>query len=379
MNDSSAGATVPAILARHVQAHGGETIFRKKDRGIWKAVTWEALSQHVQRIAAGLQQAGFGPGQVAGVLSQTRPDAAYADLAILSAGGACLAIHPDEEADQLAHVLNETRCGLLFVENEEQLDKVLTVRAGCPSLSRIVIFDMKGLRDFDDPQCTSLAGFEASAPAALPAITPDQPAILLFPFGERAARPRTLSHGDVMHLLASASPMLGLKPGDERLAVLPMSTLMEHVLGLYLALQTRTISNYLESPETAVENLQEVQPTVFGADAEAWSRLHDRITRNARAATRLQGALYRWAVAAAGHGGVLAGLAHLLVLNAVRRELGLNRLRLAYVCGTPVPADVTAWANALGITIQRVDGPAPRGATVDARSRALMEEAYSGT
>jgi len=374
------GTTIAAIVAQHVAAHGSETILRKKDRGIWKAVTWSELDGHVRAIAGGLSQAGFGRGQVAGILSQTRPEAAYVDLAVLGAGGTSLAIHPDEEAEQVGHILRESRCRLLFVEGEEQLDKTLTIRDSCPDLQRVVIFDMKGLREFDDPQCTSLAAFSAPGAAAGGAtLSPDQPAIMLFPFGERGGRARVLSHGDLMHLLGSAGSELGLRPGDERLAVLPMSTLMEHVFGLHLALQTRTISNYLENPETAIENLQEVQPTVFGADAEAWTRLNERITRAAAGATPVQRTLYRWALRAGGRGGVSAGLAHLLVLNSVRRELGLRKLRLAYVCGTPVPPDVTSWAKALGIAIHRIDGPSPQGAKVDARSRALMEEAFSET
>jgi long-chain acyl-CoA synthetase len=372
--------TMPTIVARHVAAHGNETILRKKDRGIWKAVTWAELARHVQDIRAGLHQDGFGPGQVAGVLSQTRPEAAYADLAILAAGGTSLALHPDEEPEPLGHTLAVANCRILFVENEEQLDKALTVRSSCASLRRIVIFDMKGLREFDDTACVSLSQFTGASATVPPVtITVDQPAILLASSAERGGKPRTLTHGDVMHLLESATPMLGLRPGDERLAVLPLSSLMEHVLGLYLALRTRTISNYLESPETAVENLQEVQPTVFGADVEAWSRLYERITRAADAATGMQRALYRWAIDAGQRGGIMGLLARMLVLHSVRRELGLNKLRLAYVCGAPIPSDVLGWAKALGISIQRIDGPAPRGTAVDARSRALMEEAYSGT
>ena len=373
------GDTICAILARHATAHAGEVILRKKDRGIWRSVTWADFADHIAQIAAGLHHAGFTAGQVAGVLSYTRPEAASADLAILSVGGTSLAIHPDEEQEQLGHILRSTECSLLFVENEEQLDKALSVRATCPSLQRIVIFDMKGLREFSDPQCGSIAQFRVSSPLPAVTVTPDTKALLLFPLGEKGGRARSLTHGDITHLLTEAGALLRLRPGDERLAVLPMSTLTEHVLGLYLALQTRSVSNYLESPETALENLQEVQPTVFGADAEAWSVLHQRVGHNAAGATRLQGALYRWAVAAGQRGGVVAGIARLLVLHAVRRELGLNRLRLAYVCGASVPHDALGWAKALGITIQRLDTPAPRGASVDARSQALLKEAYSAS
>jgi long-subunit acyl-CoA synthetase (AMP-forming) len=80
---------------------------------------------------------------------------------------------------------------------------------------------------------------------------------------------------------------LGVQSGDERLAVLPMSDQAERVLGLYVALDAGIVSNYLESSETGRENLQEVKPTLFGADAEAWTRLHARITAAADAATAI--------------------------------------------------------------------------------------------
>jgi long-chain acyl-CoA synthetase len=171
--------------------------------------------------------------------------------------------------------------------------------------------------------------------------------------------------------------MLAPRAGDERLAVLPMSHVMERVLGLYFALHSRIVSNYLESPATLAENLQELQPTVLGADPQTWERLYARASQAAAGATRLQQAAYRRAVRAGQGGGPSAGLARWLVLRAVRRELGLARLRLAYVGAAPVPADVRHWAAALGITIRQIDGAAARRDASDASYRALQQEAYS--
>ena len=70
--------------------------------------------------------------------------------------------------------------------------------------------------------------------------------------------------------------------GDERLALLPMCNVMERVFGLYLALDARVISNYLESPDTVMENLQEVQPTLLGADPQLWQLLYTRATSRRR-------------------------------------------------------------------------------------------------
>ena len=85
----------------------------------------------------------------------------HIDLGILGAGGVSGGIHPEQEAEPLGQALRDSRCRVLFVENDEQLDKALLVRDRCPALQRIVIIDMKGLRDFADPMCESLQAFVA--------------------------------------------------------------------------------------------------------------------------------------------------------------------------------------------------------------------------
>ena len=162
-------------------------MLRKKDRGIWKATTWAQLGARVREVGPGLKAIGFRPGDVACVLAETRPEWVYIDLGILGAGGVSGGIHPEQEAEPLGQALRDSRCRVLFVENEEQLDKALLVRDRCPALQRIVIIDMKGLRDFADPMCESLQSFIARAAndgdwdAGVAAIAADQPAVLLLP------------------------------------------------------------------------------------------------------------------------------------------------------------------------------------------------------
>ena len=144
-----------------------------------------------------------------------------------------------------------------------------------------------------------------------------------------------LTHGDALHLIANARSLLPLRAGDERLALLPMCHVMERVLGLYLALDARVISNYLENPDTVIENLQEVQPTVLATDPRIWQLLHARVGNAAAGATRMQRMLYRWAIAAGARGGPAAVLARFCVLRAVRRELGLQPAAAAPISAAP--------------------------------------------
>ncbi len=308
-------ASIPGLLSQRAASNGNETILRIKDRGIWKTVTWSQLEATVRKIGMALLAANSARGAVVAILSETRPEAVYADLAVLGCGAASVAIDPDEEPDRVRHLLSSSGARLAFVENEEQLDKVLTVRDRCPALSRIVVFDMKGLRDFIDAGCVSLANFiQAETPAdwsaAVRAIEPDQPAVIQFPHGDSVGR--TLTHGDLVHMMSAARAQLPIRQSDERLVVLRLSDITERVWGLYLALETGCISNYPEGPDTIMENLRELQPTILGADAEVWAHLQALATARVKAATATQRMVYRLALRAGRSGGLVGRFADLL-------------------------------------------------------------------
>jgi long-chain acyl-CoA synthetase len=374
--------SIPALIAQRAASAGTETILRTKDRGIWKSVSWSALNEKVREIGSALLAAGFGRGDVVAILSETRPEVVYADLAVLSCGAASVAIDPDEEPDRVRHLLASSGARLAFVENEEQLDKVLGVRDQCPGLSRVVVFDMKGLRDFADAGCVGLgdfllAGGSTDWAEAVRLLEADQPAVIQFPRGDHFGMGRTLTHGDLMHMVAFARTRLPIQGGDERLAVLRLSDITERVWGLYLALEAGCVSNYPEGPDTVTENLQELQPTILGADAAVWAHLHRLATAKTAAATSTQRWAYGWAQNAGRVGGPKGQLANLLVLGAIRREFGLKRLRLAYVGGAPISAPAMDWARCLGISIQRVDEIPANAGQVDERYRALLDDAYA--
>jgi long-chain acyl-CoA synthetase len=374
--------SIPGLVTQRASAHAAETILRTKDRGIWKAVSWAALDAKVREIGAALLDAQFGRGDVVAILSETRPEAVYADLAILGCGAASVAIDPDDDQDRVCHQLSSSGSRLAFVENEEQLDKILTVRDRCPALSRVVVFDMKGLRDFSDATCVGLAEFgvvrDATGwAAAVKAIEADQPAVIQFPRGEGCGLGRTLTHGDLMHMVGAARARLPIQASDERLAVSRLADITERIWGLYLALDARCISNYPEGADTVIENLRELQPTVLGADALVWNHLNTLATARAKAATGTQRLAYEWALRAGRQGGSKGRLADLVVLQAIRREFGLNKLRLAYVGGASVTPAALDWARSLGITIQRVDETAAGAGQLDERYQSLMQNAYA--
>lgn len=372
-------STLPDLLRRRMAAEGGRIILRRKDRGIWKPMRWAELGAEVRTLARALRADGFQPGMTGAVLCDTRPEWVFADLALQATGGVSAGLLPAAGAEDLAAQLAETGASVLFVENEEQLDKVLAIRAACPALRRIVIVDMKGLRELDDPMCLGLADFVKRGTDApddwdgmIDALDPGAPAALVFSEGNAGrAYPIRLSHRNLSAAVEAAARLFDLRPTDERLAVMPMAHVSERVLGLYLALHAGCISDYGESAGTLEENLREVKPTVLVAAPVLWKRLRDRIALAAGAASRAQRLAYRAALGAGaaaaaaretGRGSAplasLGALALRSVLTNVRRELGLSRLRMGLIAGGTVAPELIRWFMALGIDPIEVYGPA---------------------
>ena len=149
------GDTVARMFWDGVARRGDRVALRQKDFGIWKPLSWNELGDIVREVAMGLVALGYQPGEVASVLSNTNREWIYADLGALSAGGVVNGIYPTDAATQVEYLCADSSTVILFVEDDEQLDKALEVRARLPGLRKIVVFDMEGLRELDDPQVMS--------------------------------------------------------------------------------------------------------------------------------------------------------------------------------------------------------------------------------
>src|SRR3954463_5748986 len=153
--------TVPKMFWRGVTERGAQVILRQKQFGIWQSVGWTEFGQIAREIGMGLVVLGFAPGECASVLSNTNREWIYADMGILGAGGVSNGIYPTDATVKVEYLCADSATVYLFVEDDEQLDKALEVRARLPRLRRIIVFDMDGLRDFEDNPVISLDALRA--------------------------------------------------------------------------------------------------------------------------------------------------------------------------------------------------------------------------
>jgi long-chain acyl-CoA synthetase len=374
--------TIPKLFWHQVKARGDRTAFREKDLGIWRATSWREYGERARAAGMGLVKFGLSHGQVVSVLAETVPEWLYVDMGTTAAGGVSNGIYPTDSAKQVEYILNDSRTRFLFVENEEQLDKFLEVRERCPDLIKVFVFDMEGLADFNDPMVMpfdELLALGRDYDKANPELweklvassRAEELAILVYTSGTTGPpKGAMLSHRNVIFQLSNADAFIPMEKDGEQLAFLPLCHVAERTFTAFLPLRSGAIANFAESVETVPDNIREVAPTTFFAVPRIWERFYSGIAIRMKEATWIGRASYKWAiglglkVAEAELDGRKPGpflklghaIADWLVLDNIKRAIGLHRVKYAGTGAAPIAPDLIKWYRALGVDMREVYG-----------------------
>jgi long-chain acyl-CoA synthetase len=376
------GDTIPAMFWNGVQQRGAQVWMRQKQLGIWRSWSWQQTGDAVREIAGGLMSLGFKAGDTASILSNTVVEWVLADLAILSCGGVANGIYPTDAAAQVHYLCEDSRTSLLFVEDDEQLDKALEVRPQLRDLQKIVVFDMEGLRDLNDPGVISLDALRALGreynqrqPDELMhrvrQCRPDDLAILIYTSGTTGKPKGAMhSHKGLVYTVRGYNTLIAQDATDERMCFLPLCHVAERLGGEYFAMYTGSKLNFVENPETVPENVREIAPTVFTAVPRVWEKFYSGVMIALKEASPLQQAAYAWAIGVGTRiaDKVLAGepvdgwlkfeftLARWVALNNARKLIGIHRARFCVTGAAPIAPDLVKWYLALGVPMLEVWG-----------------------
>jgi long-chain acyl-CoA synthetase len=374
--------TIPELFWHQVKARDGRTAFREKDLGIWRATSWRQYGERARAVGMGLAKLGLKRGEVVSIMAETVPEWLYADMGAMGAGGVSNGIYPTDSAKQVDYILNDSRSRFLFVENEEQLDKYLEVRERCPAIAKVFVFDMEGLADFKDPMVMPLEELMAlgrAHDAANPGLwetlvsgpKPEELAILVYTSGTTGPpKGAMLSHRNVIFQMRNADAFIPLGADDEQLAFLPLCHVAERTFTTFLPLRSGAIANFAESVETVPDNIREVAPTTFFAVPRIWERFYSGIAIRMKEATWIGRTAYRWAIGiglkvaeaelAGEKPSPLLKLAHriadFLVLDNIKRAIGMHRIRWAGTGAAPIAPDLIKWYRALGVDMRELYG-----------------------
>jgi len=368
--------TLPELFFSQVAHLHDRVALRHKEYGIWKRVSWKEYGENVEKVAAGLMSLGLARGERVAILGDNRPEWLYCDLGTMAAGGVTCGVYPTSAPEQIAYVVGHSETRILFVENEEQVDKVLEILPDV-ELRQVIVWDPKGLWGFTHEKIIFFEEFLRIGEACLKenpeivrnsikAIDEDDTALIIYTSGT-TGRPKgaMISHRNVLGITESFLAASPTAEADEVLSYLPLAHIYENLMSLFQAVMAGGTVNFVESMGTLGQNLREVSPTVFASVPRIWEKFASMIQIRMSDSTVLKKLLYGAAVkvgmkyvrsqegsADRTKWGLLYWPLYWAVLHHLKRQLGLERVRWAVCAAAPASPELFEYYNALGIPLR---------------------------
>ncbi len=370
--------TIPRLFWDSVKSRGERVAMREKDLGIWQEISWSHYGEKAKLTGLALHTLGLEKGNVVSIASEGNPEWLYTDMGTIGAGGISSGVYTTDSAAQVKYLVNDSATKFYFAENEEQLDKILEVRSECPTLKKIIVYDMEGLNDFYDDQVISYEEFLKKGEktnqenpdlweSLVNNVSPDDIAILVYTSGTTGpSKGAMINHTNLLYSINTGYDIFDVMEHEEQLSFLPLCHILERSVSVMIPLKTGAVVNFAESIDTVPENIREVSPTVFIAVPRIWEKFYSSITILMKDATFIGKFFYQLSINVGskykeyfidGKEPPLSlklsyWICNQLVLKNIKKLLGLNNCRYALSGAAPISPDLINWYLSLGIDMR---------------------------
>jgi long-chain acyl-CoA synthetase len=375
-------ATLPRLLRLNAKTMASRPAMREKRRGIWQVLTWSRHWEETREFALGLAASGFVRGEKLAVIGDNRPRLYCAQLAAHCLGGVAVPVYQDSIAAELAFVLEHAEVTVVVAENQEQVDKILSLKETLPRLRLIIYDDPLGLREYHFLFLKSFQEIQRTArefAAAHPGFierelekgSADDLALLCYTSGT-TGQPKgvMLSHRNLIVSAKAFAALEDSRPTDEWICYLPMAWVGDALYSMVMSLLLGFTCNCPENPGTVQRDVRELGPMAFLAPPRIWENLLSSVQVRVADASPLKRKLFEYFRALAERRELMSAdgkeppgfmrlglwVGEILICAPLRDRLGLRRVRWAYTGGAPLGADTFRFFRSIGVNLKQIYG-----------------------
>ena len=355
---------------------------REKEFGIWQTHSWSVAAASVRAITCGFAVLGMRRGDKIAIIGDNRPQFYWSMLAAQCLGGVPVPVYQDAVAEEMQFVLDHAEVRFAVVENQEQVDKLLSIEDRLPHLGCIIYKDSRGLRQYRHAHLLSLVSVQEQG-RVFDTAHPDfflgevtkgsgsDVSVIAYTSGT-TGRPKgvMLSFDNLISAARSTVAFDRLSQDDHVLAYLPMAWVGDHLFSYAQAMVAGFAVNCPEASETVMTDLKEIGPSYFFAPPSIFENILTQVMIRMEDAGLLKRSMFGYFIRVARRCGVqilerkqvsladraMYALGDLLMYGPLRNALGLSRVRVAYTAGEAIGPETFLFFRSLGINLKQLYG-----------------------
>ncbi len=376
MRDSE---TIPQIIKSNYGKWGAKVAMCVKNRGIWQRYSWQDYYEKVKYFSLGLISLGIKLKDVVCIIGDNEPEWFWGEFATQAAGGIVTGIFVDSIPSEVKYIAEHSGAKFALVNDQEQADKFLEIKNELHSLNKVIYWDPKGLKNYDDPTLISFTDviergreYEEAYPDLfeenLEKGRGDDPAFIYYTSGTTGLpKGATLTHRALINTAKGFVSRYPLNEDDDLVSNFPAAWVGDSFFASIPHLLTGARLNFAEEPETIAEDTREVGPNFVIYGPRQWEGLVSEIQVKITDAHLLKRFFYHlfmpvgyriadmkfenqkpslfWQT--------LHGVGNALLFRPLKDKLGLSEARFAVTGSSVLSLDTFRLIHAIGIELRQ--------------------------
>ncbi|XP_044900477.1 long-chain-fatty-acid--CoA ligase ACSBG2 isoform X4 [Felis catus] len=389
--------TIPAFFRESVSRFGAYPALATKNSERWETLNFSQYYEACRKAARALMKLGLQRFHGVGILGFNSVEWFIASLGAILAGGLCVGIYSTNSADACQYVITHAKVNILLVENDLQLQKILSIPRGRMETLKAIIqykLPMKESRDnlysWNDFMELGHSIPDSQLDQIMESQRPNQCAVIIYTSGT-LGNPKgvMLSHDNITWTAGAAAKNCGLSTAAQKQEVvvsyLPLSHIAAQMMDIWVTMKIGA-STYFAQPDalkgTLIDTLQEVKPTAFLGVPRIWEKMQERIKETGAKFSSLRKKVFSWGRVIGfkiNTKGMLGHRTHdtpisyrvseALVFSKVKSALGLDRCHSFISGAAPLNQQTAEFFLSLDIPIGQMYGMSESSGPHTASSR----------
>lgn len=376
--------TFPKFLLKNAKIYANRPAMRHKDLGVWQTWTWQEILAEVRNYSIGLQKLGVRPGSKVAVIGSNKPRLYWTFAAVQAIGAVPVPVYAESVADEMEFVLEHAGVEFAVCQDQEQVDKLMSLTGKLPHLKHLLYDEPRGLRDYDHQALHNISDVIedgrqsaeneetlAAWYAGIEAGRGEELCVMLYTSGT-TGRPKgvMLSYDNVLISAINGSEFDKLDHNEEIIAYLPLAWVGDHVFSYGQFLTAGYCVCCPESAETIDVDRREIAPTYFFAPPRVFETLLTEIMVRMEDASSFKRKMFKYFLGVAERSGedilngksvsfkdkLLYGIGGLCVYGPLRNRLGMSRIKVGYTAGEAIGPEIFRFYRSLGINLKQLYG-----------------------